>query len=47
MAAVAVHVVDQDVVSACNSHAVVLVYYDAVANLGIIGASQIESIAVV
>ena len=42
MTAVAVHVVNQDVVSACDSDTVVLVDND-----GVIGASQVESVAVV
>lgn len=47
MTAVAVHVVNQDVVSACDSDTVVLVDNDAVTNCGVIGASQVESVAVV
>lgn len=47
MTAVAVHVVDQDIVSACDSDTVVLVDNHAVTNCGVIGASQVESVAVV
>lgn len=38
MAAVAIHVVNDDVVSAGNSYAVVLVDDDAVADLGVVGS---------
>lgn len=47
MAAVAVHVADVDVVSTGDSYTIILVDNDTVANLGIIGATQTKSIAVV
>lgn len=46
MAAVAVHVVNNDVVAACDGYAVVLVDHDAVANLSVIGRSKIKAITV-
>ena len=43
MAAVAVHVVHDDVVSAGDSYAVVLVDDHAVADLGVVGSCQVEA----
>jgi hypothetical protein len=43
VAAVTVHVVDNDVVAASHRDAVILVKHDAVANLSIVGSSQIEA----
>jgi hypothetical protein len=43
MAAIAVHVVDDDVIAAGHGDAVILVEDDAVANLSVIGSSQIET----
>jgi hypothetical protein len=47
MASVAVHVVDDNVVSASNSYAVVLVDNNRIAELGVVGWCQVEAIAVV
>jgi hypothetical protein len=44
--AVAVHVVNNDVVSASNSNAVILVEDNRVANLGVVAGTQIEPITV-
>lgn len=47
MAAVAVHVVDEDVVSAGNSNTVVLVYDNTVTDSRVITRSQVKPVAVV
>lgn len=46
MAAVAVHVVNDDVVAAGDGDAVVLVNDDAIANFGIVGGTKVKTIAV-
>jgi hypothetical protein len=43
VAAVAVHVVDNDVVAASDSNAVVLVDDSAVTNLGVVASTQVEA----
>lgn len=47
MAAIAVHVVDDNIVTAGYGNAIILVDDYAVANLGIVGGGKIEPIAVV
>lgn len=47
MAAVAVHVVDNNVVAACDGYTIILVDYDAVTDIGVVGRRKIEAIAVV
>jgi hypothetical protein len=41
--AVAIHVVDDDIVAAGHGNAVILVEDDAVTNLSVIGSSQVEA----
>ena len=43
MAAIAIHVVDQDVVAASNSDTVILVDHHTVAYLGVVGTRQVEA----
>jgi L-asparaginase II len=43
VAAVAVHVIDDDVVTTSHCHAVVLVDDDAVANFSVTGSSEVKA----
>jgi hypothetical protein len=43
VAAVAVHVIDNDVATASHSNAVVLVNHRAVADLGVVASAQVET----
>jgi len=45
VAAVAVHVVDEDVVAAGDGDAIILVDDNAVTNFGVIGGREIEALA--
>lgn len=47
MAAVAVHVVDDDVVTASNCDTVILVDDYAIAHFGVVGRCKVKAVAVV